>query len=126
APAPGVVLLVRALGGAPFVPPGAKPGRRSRRRRAAAPSAKVVGAWRETVDRLTEHGLPVADGQTTIEVAQQATARFDGAVSAVAPLATMVAVAVYAQEEPSDAAVRHAWELERTARREPGSAGGPA
>jgi transglutaminase-like putative cysteine protease len=123
--AAGGVLALLVLLAIPLASAGIKLARRSRRRRAPGSTARVVGAWRETVDRLTEHGQPVADAQTTIEVAREATARFNGAASSVGPLATMVAVAVYAPDEPSDATARQAWELEKTARRELGAAGGP-
>jgi len=123
--AAGGVLVLVALLAIPLVSAGIKLARRSRRRRAPGSAARVVGAWRETVDRLTEYGQPVADAQTTVEVAREATARFNGAAGSVGPLATMVAVAVYAPDEPSDATARQAWELEKTARRELGAAGGP-
>jgi hypothetical protein len=124
AAARGGMALLMLLAAVPLVSAGVKLGRRYRRRLAGEPSARVVGAWRETVDRLTEHGLAVGESQTTVEVARQATARFKGAALSVAPLATMVAVAVFAPAPPTDDTARRAWDLERSARRELGSAGG--
>ena len=98
--------------------------RRRRRRRAGRPADRVVGAWRETVDRLSEHGVDVGPSATSTEVAARATARFNGSVTAVGPLASLVAVAVYAPVEPSDDAARQAWEWERTARGELDAVGG--
>jgi hypothetical protein len=58
-------------------------------------------------------------------VAARAAARFNGSVTAVGPLASLVAVAVYSPAEPSEAAAGHAWDLERTARGELDAVGGP-
>jgi hypothetical protein len=116
--------LVAVLAAVPLTAAAAKLGRRRRRRTAGEPAARVVGAWHETVDRLSEHGVPVDPAHTTVEVAQEATARFNGSLTAVGPLATLVAVAVFAPDEPADATAEHAWELERTARRELGAIGG--
>jgi transglutaminase-like putative cysteine protease len=119
----GLVLLAM-VAAVPLTAAAAKLGRRRRRRTAGDPATRVVGAWHETVDRLTEHGVPVDAAHTTIEVADDAAARFNGSLTAVGPLATLVAVAVFAADEPPDATADHAWELERTARRELGAIGG--
>jgi hypothetical protein len=122
-----------ALGGAvlvglavlvPIASVAAKIQRRHRRRTAHGTTAGVMGAWHETLDRLTEHGLSVQPAHTAAEVAAYAAARFDGAVTAVARLAPLVAVAVYAPFEPSEDAVRRAWDLERETRRELRPVGG--
>jgi hypothetical protein len=102
----------------------AKSRRRRRRRRARRPADRVVGAWRETVDRLSEHGVDVSAADTSSEVAARATARFDGSLTAVGPLASLVAVAVYSPVEPADEAARRAWELEHAARGELDAVGG--
>ena len=62
----------------------AKSRRRRRRRRAGRPADRVVGAWHETVDRLSEHGVDVGAASTSSEVAARATARFNGSLTAVA------------------------------------------
>ncbi len=120
----GGLVLLAAVVAVPLTAAAAKLGRRRRRRTAGDSAARVVGAWHETIDRLSEHGVAVDPAHTTVEVAQQATARFNGSLSAVGPLATLVAVAVFAPDEPPDATADHAWELERTARQELGAIGG--
>ena len=120
----GGLALLAVVAAVPATAAAAKLGRRRRRRTAGDPATRVVGAWHETVDRLTEHGLPVDPAHTTAEVAQEATARFNGSLTAVGPLATLVAVAVFAPDEPPDITADHAWELERTARNELGAIGG--
>jgi hypothetical protein len=98
------------------VPRLAKAQRRRRRRRARRPSARVMGAWHETVDRLTEQGLPVPDSHTAAEVAQQAATRFNGAATEVRRLVPLVAAALYAPGEPGEAVARAAWKFEREVR----------
>ena len=120
----GGLLLLAALAALPIVSVTVKANRRWRRRTGGRPSDRVVGAWQETVDRLTEHGVDVHPSHTSTEVAARTTARFNGSVTSVAPLATLVAVAVYAPVEPSEDAARQAWTLERKARGELDAAGG--
>jgi transglutaminase-like putative cysteine protease len=105
-----------ALAGLFALPALAKRWRSSRRRRAASASARVVGAWRETLDRLVELGVPVAPSLTASEVAARARARFPQGASAVGQLVPLVAVAVYAPFEPEGAAADHAWRLASDAR----------
>jgi transglutaminase-like putative cysteine protease len=120
----GGLVLLAVVAAVPLTAAAAKLGRRRRRRRAGDPATRVVGAWHETIDRLTEHGVAVDPAHTTAEVAARATARFNGSLTAVGPLATLVAVAVFAPDEPPDVTADHAWELERTARSELGAIGG--
>ena len=120
----GGLVLLGALALVPVAAVMGKAQRRRRRRRSGRPADRVVGAWRETVDRLSEHGVDVGPAATSSEVAARATARFNGSVTAVGPLASLVAVAVYAPVEPSDDAARQAWEWERTARHELDAVGG--
>ncbi|MER5643740.1 transglutaminaseTgpA domain-containing protein [Streptosporangium sp. NPDC002524] len=91
------VLLVSAV-------PAAKAVRRVRRRRAPSDRLAVLGAWRETLDRLQEAGVPVRPTQTTGEVALSA-----GSVGALPTLAEVVDRAVYAPEEPDPALREDAW-----------------
>jgi transglutaminase-like putative cysteine protease len=119
----GLVLLL-GLAALPIVSVVVKSNRRWRRRTGGAPADRVVGAWQETVDRLTEHGVEVRSSDTSVEVAAHATARFNGSVTSVRPLAMLVAVAVYAPSEPPEDAARQAWALERQARGELDAVGG--
>ena len=119
----GLVLLL-ILAALPIVSVVVKSNRRWRRRTGGAPADRVVGAWQETVDRLTEQGVEVRSSDTSVEVAAHTTARFNGSVTSVRPLAMLVAVAVYAPTEPPEDAARHAWALERQARGELDAVGG--
>ncbi|MFB9475655.1 DUF3488 and transglutaminase-like domain-containing protein [Nonomuraea salmonea] len=66
--------------------------RRTRRRRAVAPAARVIGAWQQTLTRLRTAGLPVTSGTLTAgEVASLAERSLDPA--ARAPLTSLVALA---------------------------------
>ncbi len=115
AAAGGIAAFV-ASAGLFALPAAAKRWRRSRRRRAASASARVVGAWRETLDRLVELGMPVAPSLTASEVAARARDRFPQGAAAVGQLVPLVAVAVYAPFEPEGAAADHAWRLASDAR----------
>ncbi len=99
-----------------LVPAAAKRWRRGRRRHAATASGRVVGAWRETVDRLRELGLPVAASRTPDEVAADVAERFPSGAAAVAEMVPLVGTAVYADFEPDGAAADRAWRLAGDAR----------
>lgn len=53
-----------------------KPRRAARRRKAPDPRARVIGAWRESIDMLTEAGLPEMGTMTSAEIAELASERF--------------------------------------------------
>jgi hypothetical protein len=105
-----VVLLVAAG------PATGKAWRRHRRRHASTTAARIVGAWRETLDRLVEHGMPVGTTLTASEVAERADDKFPGRTAAVAGLVPLVGEAVCAADEPDPAAADHAWHLAGVAR----------
>lgn len=84
--------------------PAAKAFRRARRRRTPSDRIAVLGAWRETLDRLQEAGVPVRPAQTTGEVVLAV-----GSVSALSALAEVVDRAAYAPEEPGPALREDAW-----------------
>lgn len=96
--------------------------RRRRRRRSGSPAQRVIGAWRDSTDRLIERGVQVVDSDTPIEIAAAAAAtphigaRAD-ALAALAPLAT---AAIYAKEPPEPETVREAWQHHRQLRRDLG------
>ncbi len=99
--------------------------RRHRRRTGGDGADQVVGAWRETLDLLAGNGVRVDTAHTTTEVASLADDRFDGAVTSVAPLATLASLAMYAPVEPADDWGRQAWQWERAARAELRAITGP-
>jgi transglutaminase-like putative cysteine protease len=92
--------------------------RRWRRRRGGGPNARVIGAWRDTTDRLVEHGVPVPASMTAREVAEHAEQRLDTSAGAVAVLAPLVTAAVFGPAEPTGDEVRDAWQLNSRLRRE--------
>jgi Transglutaminase-like superfamily len=93
--------------------------RRSIRRRRGPPARRIVGAWREVADRLTEAGVPVPISRTGSEVARDLRGGPGATVSRqVAELAPFVASAVFAFDEPDEDAARRAWALERSIRRD--------
>jgi transglutaminase-like putative cysteine protease len=80
--------------GLALVPPGAKHRRRGVRRRAAGDAA-VLGAWRETLDRLGEAGMRARGSETPLEYAGRAGATWPAAAPALRRLAGLVNGAAY-------------------------------
>src|SRR5581483_1161310 len=77
-----------------LAPPLAKRRRRARRRRAGGDAA-VLGAWRETLDRLAEAGLAHHGPETPTEFAERAGAARPGAARPLRHLAALVNRAAY-------------------------------
>jgi hypothetical protein len=84
--------------------PTAKAIRRVRRRREQSDRLAVLGAWRETLDRLQEAGVRIGPWQTTGDVV-----RTGGALAALPTLAAAADHAAYAPDEPGPALRAHAW-----------------
>jgi hypothetical protein len=63
-----VVLLVAAPLVAVLV---LKARRRSRRRRTADPTDAITGAWREAMDALADHRIPLSPAETPLELAHR-------------------------------------------------------
>lgn len=97
-----LVLLVAA-------PVGAKAVLRLRRRRVPSDRLAVIGAWRETLDRLQEAGVRVGLAQTTGEVVRAAGSRGLPALATLSTLAAAVDQAAYAPEEPGPTLRADAW-----------------
>lgn len=96
--------------------------RRNRRRGDPDARRRVLGAWQQIIERLTEIGLPATGAHTAQEVAAFGAERVDGAVGRRLPaLATLVNEVEYAGRRPDAAAVDAAWAecdaLEKTVRR---------
>jgi len=114
------VLLLGALLAVPLL----KVFRRRRRRRGTA-DRRVLGAWREAVDRMTEAGLVAPRAATSGELAAAAGRRFDGRVAAnAAQLARLHDATAFGPagtgSADADRAWRHADELRRDVRRSMG------
>ncbi len=92
--------------------------RRRRARRSGSRSARIIGAWQQTVDRLLENGVPVTADLTAGEVAHHTRHRFGDDVGAVAVLAPIVTKTVFGQDAPEESAVKEAWGLDARLRRE--------
>ncbi|MGP3985947.1 DUF3488 and transglutaminase-like domain-containing protein [Streptomyces sp. 3N207] len=83
---------------------------RSRRRGARDPGQRVLGAWQQIVDRLTEIGLPPTAAHTATEVAAFGTGRIGGSSSEQLPaLARLVNEVGYGGRTPDEATADAAW-----------------
>ncbi|WP_241968140.1 transglutaminase domain-containing protein [Streptomyces sp. ICBB 8177] len=84
--------------------------RRARRRGDPDPGRRVLGAWQQIVDRLTEIGLPPTGAHTAAEVAAFGAERVGGAAGEHLPaLAELVNQVGYAGRAPDAAAADAAW-----------------
>lgn len=119
-----LTVLVLLLVLVPVVITGEKIRRRRQRRRGSG-AARIVGAWRETTDRLVEHGLGVPQSWTAQEVARRAERQLGEPASAVAVLAPIVTKAIFCPTPPDDDTIRRAWELDARLGRDLRRAGGP-
>ena len=91
----------------------AKQWRRNRRSTIGSTSDRIIGAWRETTDRLGEHGMSVTTVRTPSEIGEHTAERFGKeAGHQVTTLAPILSQALYAPGEPDEAAVVKAWDLE--------------
>jgi transglutaminase-like putative cysteine protease len=95
--------------------------RRRRRRNDPDVRRRVLGAWRQIVERLTEMGLPATGAHTAQEIAAFGAEHLGGAVGPRLPtLATLVNEVEYAGRRPDAAAADTAWAdceaVERTVR----------
>ncbi len=106
-----VLLLLAYCGGAAWAPHRV----RRRRRRARDPGQRVLGAWQQIVDRLTEVGLPATAAHTATEVAAFGVARLGGSGSGsgsggqLPALARLVNEVGYGGRAPDEAAAEAAW-----------------
>ncbi len=107
----GGPLLVLLLLGVAIV--GAKAWRRRRRRTAARPSTRVIGAWRELVDHARDLGepVPVDPGRTRREQAGHLT------TASARPLAVRADALVFGPQPPEVAQAREFWEAVDAERR---------
>jgi hypothetical protein len=94
--------------------------RRRRRQRDPDPRARVVGAWRESIDVLTEAGLPDLTNLTSTEIAGLAGAQFGAdpgsQVSYIGQTANSAAYSTALLVGPQDADA--AWQAEKALRRQ--------
>jgi hypothetical protein len=96
-----------------------KPLRAARRRRAPDPRSRVIGAWQETIDVLTESGLPELTTLTNAEIVSLTDEQFGvetgRAAATLSAAANAVAYCAATQVEPTDADA--AWRQHRALRR---------
>jgi Transglutaminase-like superfamily len=99
---------------------GRKPLRAARRRRSPDPRARLIGAWQESLDVLTEAGLPELSTLTSAEVAalagEQFGARPRAEAESLGTAANAVAYSVHTQVATRDADA--AWERHRVLRKQ--------
>jgi transglutaminase-like putative cysteine protease len=104
-------LLAVTLLAALAVPP-VKWARRRRRRAARAPGARVTGAWRDTVDRMVEHGIRTSSALTAVELAEMTPSQLGPGHAGspeLAALARLVDAARYSQEGVTAEDATEAW-----------------
>jgi hypothetical protein len=84
--------------------------RRMTRQRAADPRARVLGAWKESLDRLHDAGVSADPAFTASQVVAAGAGQLSGtAPDDLADLGTLVNAAIYGPAPPDDAAVARAW-----------------
>lgn len=84
--------------------------RRSRRRNDPDARRRLLGAWQQIIERLTEIGLPATGAHTAQEVAAFGAERVDDAVARRLPaLATLVNEVEYGGRRPDAATAASAW-----------------
>lgn len=96
-----------------------KPVRRVRRQRAPDPRTQLLGAWQESLDMLTESGLPELTALTSAEIAELTGAQFGPAsreqATVLGHAANAVAYSAATVVEPRE--VTRAWATQRRLRR---------
>jgi transglutaminase-like putative cysteine protease len=85
--------------------------RRGRRRRHPDPAARVLGAWQELIDRLTERGIAPPVSLTFHEVAQHVRGAVGDAAELIEASADLATTAVYAPEHLDESNADEAWRL---------------
>ena len=105
---PAVVLLGLLAGGLVVL---GKTRRRRKRRDAPDHAARVLGAWREQLDRLIERGVSPPVSLTFHEVAQHARDTLGDASNPIAATAELATTAIYAPEHLDRQDADRAWEL---------------
>ncbi|NUT52913.1 MAG: transglutaminase domain-containing protein [Saccharothrix sp.] len=105
---PAAVLLVVLAAGFVVV---AKAHRRERRRTGGDHAARVLGAWHEQLDRLTERGISPPVSLTFHEVAEHVRKILGEVANPIEATAELATTAIYAPERLDQAASDRAWEL---------------
>ncbi|MEV6711446.1 DUF3488 and transglutaminase-like domain-containing protein [Lentzea sp. NPDC051208] len=112
---PGIFLfLMFAAGFVVF----AKARRRKRRRSAPDQAARVLGAWHELLDRLTEQNVSPPVSLTFHEVAEHARSVLGDKANLIADAAEIATTAIYAPDHVGRSEADQAWQLEERLRTE--------
>ena len=90
----------------------AKRWRRRKRRTTGSSADRVVGAWRESIDRLIAYGVTVSPSMTATQTGVQAHAAFGAVAASVPPLAELATTAVFSAGLIEPAAATLAWDLD--------------
>ncbi len=105
---PGVVVLAVLAGAFVVI---AKACRRRRRRYAPGHAARVIGAWREQLDRLAERGVSPPVSLTFHEVARHVRGNLGDKADLIEASAELATTAVYAPEHLDESDTEQAWRL---------------
>ncbi|RDI19239.1 transglutaminase family protein [Lentzea flaviverrucosa] len=89
-----------------------KAGRRRRRRSGEDNAARILGAWHEQLDRLTERGISPPVSLTFHEVALHVRGRLGDTANPIAETARLATTAIYAPELLGQPESDQAWEHE--------------
>jgi transglutaminase-like putative cysteine protease len=87
--------------------------RRRRRRRRGSVTQRVMGAWRESMDRFTVYGVPTSPALTPNELAAKSEPiAGDLPAARVAAFSPVLDAVLYREDEPGDHLVEQAWDGE--------------
>jgi transglutaminase-like putative cysteine protease len=87
--------------------------RRRLRRTRGTPTRRIVGAWRETRDRLMTNGLPTSKAMTAVELSGScAPLAGEKAAGRLAEMGPVIDVALYGEDEPPEQLAAAAWDAE--------------
>jgi hypothetical protein len=87
--------------------------RRRRRRRHGSTARRVVGAWRETIDRFSSLGMPASKAMTPQELAESyGPVAGEESSRRLAEFGPVLDVTLYDRGEPDDRLVESAWNAE--------------
>jgi transglutaminase-like putative cysteine protease len=87
--------------------------RRRLRRSRGTPTRRIIGAWRETQDRMLTNGLPTSKAMTAVELSESCVALAgQKAAGRLAEMGPVIDVALYGEDDPPERLAAAAWDAE--------------